>query len=314
MSTGCEVIESALSARADNEDPGMDPEVLDAHLARCAGCIAFARQTDELRRRMRVRPAPAVPDLSAQILLAIPEGPAPRNRFSGGRSLSAPGVAIVAAAVVIVLLAAFLGGRLLAGGSGSNQVASVNQVVGSDQANANYPGAVVLPVAYNKPDLVLTDTEGQPYNVSTATQGKVTLMYFGYTNCPDVCPINMSLTAQALAAMPVAERQKITVVFVTTDPNRDTPPVIRKWLNNFSTSFIGLTGNVTQIHEAEQQAGVPLSYVGPASDGDGYSITHAGFTLAYSQDDVAHLQIDVSESVRQYTATLEHLVSQGYRV
>jgi protein SCO1 len=321
MSTSCDTISEAISARADHEDPGVEADVIDRHLATCPACAEFADGIEELRRRMGVVPTGVVPDLGSRIMAAIPEGPAPRRRFSDGHSLSGPGLALVGIAAAVVLVAAFLGGRALAGGGGgggSNGVASVQQVAGSNQASATYPGATVLPqryaLAYHKPDVTLTDTEGQPYNMATATAGKVTLLYFGYTHCPDVCPINMALAAQALAAMPASERQEVTVVFITTDPNRDTPPVIRSWLNNFSPSFVGLTGTIAQIDEAEKDAGLPLSTVGPAVDGDGYSITHAGYTLAFSQDNEAHLQIDVSEVAKDYTTTLEHLVTHGYQV
>lgn len=316
MSIACDTITSALSARADREDPGVDADDIDRHLATCAACARFVDGTETLRRRLDAQPHPARPELSATILASIPAGPAPRGRFSNGRSLSGPGLALVAAVTLVVLIGAFFGGRALAGGGssgGGNGVAAVQQVAGSDQASATYPGATVLPVSFSKPTVTLTDTQGQPYNIATATTGRITLLYFGYTHCPDVCPINMSLAAQALSAMPAAERSHVTVVFVTTDPHRDTPAVIRAWLDHFSTSFVGLTGSITQVQLAEHQAGLPPSALAPADQGDGYSITHAGYTLAFSQDNQAHLQIDVSEAPNEYATTLEHLVTEGFQ-
>lgn len=307
------MIEAALSARADNEDPGMEPDVLDAHVARCPSCQAFARRTAELRRQMRVRPAPAVPDLSDRILAAVGDGPAPRRRWRGERTVSAPGLVVGAAAVVVVLMAAFLGGRLLAGGGSGGGNSTVQQVSGSSQASANYPGAIVLPVTYQKPNVTFTDTEGKPYNVATATPGQVTLLYFGYTHCPDVCPINMQLTADALKMLPAAQRQKVTVVFITTDPNRDTPAVMRQWLNNFSPSFVGLTGTINQIHQAEAQTGVAVSAAEPANSDGNYTVTHAGYTLVFAQDNMAHLQVDVTEQAKDYATTLNHLLARGYQ-
>jgi len=66
---------------------------------------------------------------------------------------------------------------------------TVTQVAGSSQTDSHYPGAQLSPQVVGKPTVELTDTSGQPYDVATATAGRVTLLYFGYTNCPDVCPI-----------------------------------------------------------------------------------------------------------------------------
>src|ERR1700722_9763729 len=75
----------------------------------------------------------------------------------------------------------------LAGCSGSKAPAAVvTQVGGPQETNSNYPGALVFPKAYGKPDVTLTDTANQPFNVATDTPAKVTLVYFGYTHCPDL--------------------------------------------------------------------------------------------------------------------------------
>ena len=81
-----------------------------------------------------------------------------------------------------------------------------------------------------KPDLVLTDTHGKKYDLREETKGKPTLIYFGYTHCPDVCPLTMSNIAIAKKQLPKAEQDKLRVVFVTTDPERDTPAALGKWL------------------------------------------------------------------------------------
>jgi protein SCO1 len=138
-----------------------------------------------------------------------------------------------------------------------------------------------------KPSFTLTDTEGQPYNLRQQTQGYVTLLYFGYTHCPDVCPTTMANLALGLAKVPASVRSHVRVVFVTTDPRRDTPPVIREWLDNFSAAFIGLTGTTAQITAAEASVGMPPATVVPLGDGN-YSVDHAAYVLAFTADDEAH--------------------------
>jgi protein SCO1/2 len=103
------------------------------------------------------------------------------------------------------------------------------------------------------------------------------------------------------------------VVFVTTDPSRDSPPVIKHWLGEFTNAFsdpafIGLTGSVALIHDAERQIDMPLSRA--TTNGD---VVHAGYVLAYADDGIAHLLIDDTESPTDYTATLHSLITKGFR-
>lgn len=105
------------------------------------------------------------------------------------------------------------------GGSAESDkpVASVSSDVATEKA------ATVLDQPFKKPDLVLTDTQGKKFDLRERTAGKPTLIYFGYTNCPDVCPLTMSNIAIAKKALPKADQEKLQVVFVSTDPEHDTP-------------------------------------------------------------------------------------------
>jgi protein SCO1 len=124
----------------------------------------------------------------------------------------------------------------------------------------------------------------------------------------------MALASEALQAMSARERQDVTVVFITTDPRRDSPPVIRAWLDHFGDSFVGLTGTQSQIYEAERDVGMPLSYAVTVTSSTGdYEVIHAGYTLVYSQDGIAHLSMDDTETPAEYATTLERLVAHGYQ-
>jgi protein SCO1/2 len=141
-----------------------------------------------------------------------------------------------------------------------------------------------------KVDFTLDDTEGKPFHFANDTHGDVTLLYFGYTNCPDVCPLHLSNIASALKQMDPADAAKVKVVFVTTDPNRDTPERLRSWLNNFDKRFVGLTGNLDSVNAIQARYGLPPSTMemmdpkaaGPVSM---YGMGHAAQVLAFSADD-----------------------------
>jgi protein SCO1 len=138
-----------------------------------------------------------------------------------------------------------------------------------------------------RPDFTLVDTSGQTYDFGTRTTGHVTMLYFGYTHCPDECPTSMADLAAALRRVPADVAKQVDVVFVTTDPWRDTKPVLRRWLDKFSSSFIGLTGTPTQIAGAEVKMGMPISRRVPAKKGSktgGYSVDHFAAVMAYGRD------------------------------
>ncbi|HVM66813.1 MAG TPA: SCO family protein [Acidimicrobiales bacterium] len=143
--------------------------------------------------------------------------------------------------------------------------------------------APVLP----KPDFTLTDTSGRPFSLPAETNGYVTLLYFGYTHCPDICPTHMADIALGLRDVPQSVRSRIKVVFVTTDPHRDSPSVIRHWLDSFDPSFIGLTGSDGAITAAETSVGMPPAEVEPLGNGN-YSVSHAAWVVAFTPDNLAH--------------------------
>jgi protein SCO1/2 len=140
-----------------------------------------------------------------------------------------------------------------------------------------------------KADFTLDDTEGKPYHFAGETRGKATLLYFGYTKCPDVCPLQLANIAAALKQMDPADQAQVRVVFVTTDPNRDTPEALRAWLDNFDKRFIGLRGGLDSVNAIAGRFGLPpatMEAMGPNEHGPMmYGVGHAAQVLAFSADD-----------------------------
>src|SRR5690349_22333459 len=120
---------------------------------------------------------------------------------------------------------------------------------------AQYRGGIVTP-ALRKPNFALTDTSGSVFNFREQTEGTVTLLFFGYTYCPDQCPMHMANLGAALKKLPAGIANQIRLVFVTTDPERDTPTVLRRWLDLFDRRFIGLTGSERAIEAVQRASGV----------------------------------------------------------
>jgi protein SCO1/2 len=136
-----------------------------------------------------------------------------------------------------------------------------------------YRGGLVTP-PLPKPRFVLTDTSGAPFDFWNRTMGSVTLLFFGYTYCPDQCPMHMTNIGWALKKVPAGIADQIKLVFITTDPGRDTLLVLRRWLDNFDRNFVGLTGTEAAVTAVEMGAGVPLA---------------RNFVVAYTKDNLAHV-------------------------
>jgi protein SCO1/2 len=161
------------------------------------------------------------------------------------------------------------------------------------------PSAVRMPVPLHgaspdtpqpRPEFHLVDTTGASYDFGVATRGHLTLLYAGYTHCPDECPTSMADIASALRQLPATIAAQVQVVFVTTDPWRDNATVLRRWLDKFHPPepYVGLTGTPTQVAAAEVALGMPVATRKPVpkSYGSGkYSVSHFAGVLVYGRDD-----------------------------
>ncbi|MBD0710307.1 hypothetical protein BU197_18580 [Streptomyces sp. CBMA291] len=168
--------------------------------------------------------------------------------------------------------------------------------------------ATVLDRPYAKPNLVLTDAQGQKFDLRERTKGKPTLLYFGYTHCPDVCPMTMSNIAIAKKQLPKADQDKLEVVFVTTDPERDTPAELAKWLPAAGDpSFTGLTGEFATIQAGARQIGIGIDP--PKKEGDQVISMHGAQVVAFSPTtDQGYVLYGEDAGVDDYAKDLPKLI------
>lgn len=136
-----------------------------------------------------------------------------------------------------------------------------------------------------KGSFVLTDTEGESYDFVASTEGKLTLLYFGYLQCPDICPVHLAQIAEVLGQDAELAR-RTEVVFVSVDPDRDSLEAIRDFLDRFDTSFVGLTGTHDELKAAQEAVGVPPARI--FGEGDEYTVDHAGWVIAYAPDGLSY--------------------------
>ena len=169
------------------------------------------------------------------------------------------------------------------GGSGSHGVHRIDP--GPSVVYSKLHGGVPA-VHPPLPTIALHDTSGKRFALPADVAGHLTVLYFGYTHCPDECPTTMADLAAALRKVPASVAADVRVVFVTTDPWRDKAPVLRRWLDRFSPSFVGLTGTPSQIAGAQVTMGLPASRRVPAAKGKPgrYGVDHFAAALVYGRD------------------------------
>ena len=128
---------------------------------------------------------------------------------------------------------------------------------GEDAPSGTFNGHLVDP-PFKVADTALADSGGAPYSLAADTDRRLTLVFFGYTNCPDICGVVMANLAAAMVRLSDSERDQVDVVFVTTDPERDTGEALRAYLDRFDPSFIGLTGDIEDIEAVAGSMAVGL--------------------------------------------------------
>ena len=116
-------------------------------------------------------------------------------------------------------------------------------------------GSILSP-PWPAPEINLTNHNGQPFSLSKQ-RGKVVLLYFGYVNCPDECPLTMAHLKLALEGL--GDRAKdVQVAMVSTDPVRDTPQALTNFMEHFDPSFLGLTGTIAELQKTWSDYGVTV--------------------------------------------------------
>jgi len=121
-------------------------------------------------------------------------------------------------------------------------------------------------------DFSLTRANGGTFRLSEQ-HGKVTLLFFGYTSCPDVCPTTMAELKQVLDRLSPNNLKQVQVVFVTVDPKRDTPERAQEYVDHFNSSFIGLSGSEDELAQVWNAYGIYRLEV-PGVSAAGYSVDH----------------------------------------
>ncbi|WP_114561001.1 SCO family protein [Desertihabitans aurantiacus] len=176
---------------------------------------------------------------------------------------------------------------------------------GPEKGSHHY-SARVLTEGYPVPSVTLTDTRGQAFDLQTSPSRPVTLYFFGYTSCPQHCSEVLSTVAEARQLLP--DPDKVQVVVVSIDPERDTGERLAAYLDRFDPAFIGLRGELEVVRTAAEQLGVEIGPRHPVADG--YEIAHGTQVVGADRDHRARLVWVEDVTAEQLAEDLEHFLEE----
>lgn len=189
-------------------------------------------------------------------------------------------------------------------GSRSPEIATVSGGYSADNGFIAEPGSSVPP-----PTSPLPTARGGSVALRDTPPGSVTLVYFGYTSCPDVCPTTMADLAVAKRKLPAAEQARVRVVMVSTDPHRDTDAALTGWLSQFDPAFVGVREPIGEVVDLAGRYGIGIT---PPSVGPGdYQVTHGGQVVVLGAGGIQLGYFQTSTDVPGYVAELQTLLSRS---
>ncbi|AHY45016.1 SCO family protein [Stutzerimonas decontaminans] len=169
-------------------------------------------------------------------------------------------------------------------------------------------GIVLLPQSRTVPALSLTNQDGETVKLDEL-QGQWTLLFFGYTFCPDICPTTLAELRQLNGMLPDAVRGELRTILVSVDPNRDTPAQLKEYLGYFNAGFQGLTGPLDDIQSLANGVGIP--FIPGDTSKENYTVDHSGNLVLIGPDGRQRGFIRAPLRVQKLAEQLPELISRA---
>ncbi|MDX1351448.1 MAG: SCO family protein [Thiomicrorhabdus sp.] len=164
-------------------------------------------------------------------------------------------------------------------------------------------------ISNNKPiggDFTLQGIHG-PAKLSDY-QGKLVLLYFGYTYCPDICPTNLGNLSIAYQQLTQKEKDGLQIIFVSVDPERDTPSRLQEYANYFEANIVGLTSDPQTIAKVARNYGVVYAKVDDPNNGTNYAVDHSAFTYVVDPQGNLQNQLPHATSPEMFIQTIKQYI------
>ncbi|HWQ11622.1 MAG TPA: SCO family protein [Roseiflexaceae bacterium] len=159
------------------------------------------------------------------------------------------------------------------------------------------------------PDFTLTDQDGRPFRLGEQ-RGSVVVLFFGFTNCPDICPARLAELAAVRRDLG-ADAEALRVAMITVDPERDTPAALGAYVRRFDRTFLGLTGPQAELDAVQAAYGVFAQRHEHGATAPEYTVDHSGYVYVVDKAGRWRLIFDPEASVDDMTSDLRHLLRTG---
>lgn len=175
----------------------------------------------------------------------------------------------------------------------------------SSAAPAGFRGIDITGADYAL-DFALTDMDGVPRTLADY-RGKALMLYFGFVQCPDVCPTALARTVEVLHLIGPEAAKRVQLLFVTVDPERDTPELLRQYMGAFDPSFVALTGSMEQIRSTADAFRV---YFKKVPTGSTYTMDHTALTYLFDPQGKVRVALRHEQPASDYAADVEKVLAE----
>ena len=185
-------------------------------------------------------------------------------------------------------------------GTTSSNVSTMNGTASS----SGFTGSDITGTGFGK-DIELVDQDGKAIQLQQAYSGKVMVIFFGFTQCPDVCPTAMAELAQVREKLSPEQREQVQIIMISVDPQRDTPAVLKQYVSAFDPSFVGLTGSDEQIAKV---AASFKAYYKKVESGQSYTMEHSSGLYVLDTEGESRLLIKPNTPTEAIAADIQKLL------
>nr|WP_298413983.1 SCO family protein [uncultured Halomonas sp.] len=158
--------------------------------------------------------------------------------------------------------------------------------------------------------ITLASTQGE-FSLSDLEDNQVAVLAFGYTNCPDVCPLSLSVMRQTLAHLDEGERERVVPVMISVDPERDDIERLKEYMGFFGPDFVGATGSQEQLEDITERYGVFWRKVDTGDSAMGYTVDHSASLFIVDNEGDILKQVVYSPVPQALTSALEQVFSES---
>lgn len=181
-----------------------------------------------------------------------------------------------------------------------------DQITGAATDSNAFTGIDITDANYAQ-DFALTDMNGVPRTLADY-RGKAVMLYFGFVQCPDVCPTALARASEVLQLVGPEAAQRVQLLFVTVDPERDTPELLREYMGAFDPSFVALTGSMEQIKATADAFRV---YFKKVPTGSTYTMDHTALTYLFDPLGKVRVALRHEQTASEYAADVRRVLAES---